>query len=244
MSNLCGTVGFMATADLSAPALTGIRRLSALDTVRARIALAVELGLLKPGERLPANAEIARALGVAEITVRRALESLVGDGLIERRRGRAGGTLVASDPPAARVREVGAYRESAAEVRELIDHRLVLEAGLVQVVAKRSPDLPRLRTLVARMDTAAGWAEFHELDAQFHRTVAAPGPPAAVAQYEAVLAELYRFYLPYPLAKLRESNRDHARLVKALAAGDPDAAARVTRKHVRGLHETMFVGLG
>jgi DNA-binding GntR family transcriptional regulator len=94
------------------------------------------------------------------------------------------------------------------------------------------------------MDTAAGWAEFHELDAQFHRTVAAPGPPAAVAQYEAVLAELYRFYLPYPLAKLRESNRDHARLVKALAAGDPDAAARVTRKHVRGLHETMFVGLG
>lgn len=49
MSNLCGTVGFMATADLDAPALTGIRRLSALDTVRARIALAIELGLLKPG---------------------------------------------------------------------------------------------------------------------------------------------------------------------------------------------------
>ena len=88
---------FMATADLGAPALTGIRRLSALDTVRARIALAVELGLLKPGERLPANAEIARALGVAEITVRRALESLVGDGLIERRRGRGGGTSVAAD---------------------------------------------------------------------------------------------------------------------------------------------------
>jgi GntR family transcriptional repressor for pyruvate dehydrogenase complex len=234
---------FMATADLSAPALTGIRRLSALDTVRARIALAVELGLLKPGERLPANADIARALGVAEITVRRALESLVGDGLIERRRGRGGGTLVTENPPREQVREVGAYRESAAEVRDLIDHRLVLETGLVQLVAKRSPDLPRLRTLVARMDTAAGWAEFHELDAEFHRTVAAPAPAAAVAQYETVLAELYRFYLPYPMSKLRESNRDHGRLVKALAAGDPDAAARVTRKHVRGLHQTMFVGL-
>ena len=57
-------------------------------------------------------------------------------------------------------------------------------------------------------------------------------------------AELYRFYLPYPMEKLRESNRDHAKLVKALSAGDPDAAARVTRKHVRGLHQTMFVGLG
>lgn len=244
MSTLCGTVGSMATADLSAPALTGIRRLSALDTVRARIALAVELGLLKPGERLPSNGEIARALDVAEITVRRALESLAEDGLIERRRGRGGGTLVSENPPAERVREVGAYRESAAEVRELIDHRLVLEAGLVQLVATREPDVERLRGLVARMDTAAGWAEFHELDAQFHRAVAEAGPPVAVGQYEVVLAELYRFYLPYPMAKLRESNREHARLVDALADGDPDAAARVTREHVGGLHRTMFVGLG
>jgi DNA-binding FadR family transcriptional regulator len=242
VSSLCGTVDSM--ADLSAPALTGIRRLSALDTVRARIALAVELGLLKPGERLPSNGEIARALGVAEITVRRALESLADDGVIERRRGRGGGTLVAEDPPAERVREVGAYRESAAEVRELIDHRLVLETGLAQLAATRRPDIAPLRALVARMDTATGWAEFHDLDAQFHRAVAEPGPPAAVRQYEAVLAGLYRFYLPYPMAKLRESNREHARLVEALATADPDTAARVTRAHVGELHQTMFVGLG
>jgi len=233
----------MAKADLDAPALTGIRRLSALDTVRARIALAVELGLLKPGERLPPNGDIARALGVAEITVRRALETLAEDGLIERRRGRGGGTLVADHPPAERVHEVVAYFESAAEVRELIDHRLVLETGLVQLVARRSPDVERLRALVARMDTATGWAEFHELDAEFHRTVAAPGPPSAVRQYEAVLAELYRFYLPYPLQKLHESNREHAKLVKALASGNRDAATRITRDHVGDLHQTMFVGL-
>jgi DNA-binding FadR family transcriptional regulator len=234
----------MATADLGAPALTGIRRLSALDTVRARIALAVELGLLKPGERLPPNGDIAQALGVAEITVRRALECLAEDGLIERRRGRGGGTLVAEHPPAEPVREVGAYRESAAEVRELIDHRLVLESGLTQLAATtRTPDVPRLRTLVTRMDTATGWAEFHELDAEFHREVAAPGPPAAVHQYETVLAELYRFYLPYPLPKLRESNREHAELVEAISKGNPDKAARITRTHVGDLHRTMFVGL-
>ncbi|HEY3481211.1 MAG TPA: FCD domain-containing protein [Streptomyces sp.] len=233
----------MTTADLNSPAVTGIRRLSALDTVRARIALAVELGLLAPGERLPSNAEIARALDVAEITVRRALESLAEDGVIERRRGRGGGTLVAEHPPVRRVREVGAYRASAAEVRELIDHRLVLESGLAQLAATRSPDVPRLRELVARMRDAAGWAEFHELDTEFHRAVAAPGPAAAVRQYEVVLRELHRFYLPYPMPKLRESNREHARLVDALEAGRPETAARVVRAHVGRLHETMFVGL-
>ena len=80
------------------PALGGIRRLSALDTVRARIALAVDLGLLAPGERLPPTDQIAAALGVSEITARRALVSLCADGVLERRRGRSGGTLVAERP--------------------------------------------------------------------------------------------------------------------------------------------------
>jgi GntR family transcriptional repressor for pyruvate dehydrogenase complex len=234
------------TADLTAPALTGIRRLSALDTVRARIALAIELGLLGPGERLPANPEISRALGVGESTVRRALVSLCSEGILERRRGRTGGTLVAEHAPQGRVGEVNAYRESAAEVHELIDHRLVLESGLTQLAALRRPDesLDSVRELVNRMDAASGWAEFHELDAEFHLAVAtAAGPAPAVHQYEIVLRDLYCYYLPYPMELLQASNREHAALVAALAAQDPDAAAKVTRGHVAELHRTMFVGL-
>lgn len=52
-------------APLQAAPLTGIRRLSAQDTVRARIALAVDLGLLEPGERLPGNDSVASALDVS-----------------------------------------------------------------------------------------------------------------------------------------------------------------------------------
>lgn len=73
-----------AVRGLNAPPLGGIQRLSALDTVRARIALAVELGLLAPGERLPPTDKIAAALGVGDITVRRALASLHADGVLER----------------------------------------------------------------------------------------------------------------------------------------------------------------
>src|SRR6266511_3104022 len=68
--------------DLAAPPLVGVRRLTAFDTVRARIALAVELGLLIPGERLPPTADIAQALDVGEMTVRRALVSLCADGVL------------------------------------------------------------------------------------------------------------------------------------------------------------------
>ncbi|WP_158887074.1 FadR/GntR family transcriptional regulator [Amycolatopsis anabasis] len=233
-------------AGLSAPALTGIRRLSALDTVRARIAMAVELGLLVPGERLPPNADIARALDVGEITVRRALVSLCEDGVLMRKRGRGGGTMVASEPARGRVREMAAYQEATQEVHELIDHRLALECGLIHLAAVRGePDrLDGLRDLVRRMDTATSWAEFHELDAEFHLAAAATSELAsALKPYAAVLRELYRYFLPYPVEYLHESNTEHAQLVDALAARDPAAAVRIASAHVETLHESMFVGL-
>ena len=85
-------------AHLSFPLLSAVRRLTALDTVRARIAMAVDLGLLQPGDRLPEIRAVASALAVSEITVRRALMSLTGDGVLTRRRGRTGATYVASQP--------------------------------------------------------------------------------------------------------------------------------------------------
>ena len=53
-------------AALTGPAVAGITRLSAVDTVRARIALAVELGLLAPGEQLPSDAAVAAARPLIE----------------------------------------------------------------------------------------------------------------------------------------------------------------------------------
>ncbi|MCE7011053.1 FCD domain-containing protein [Kibdelosporangium philippinense] len=228
---------------LSTPALTGIRRLSALDTVRARIALAVELGLLQPGEPLPPGPEIARALGVGEPTVRRALESLCADGVLERRRGRGGGTLVAANPVRGTVAEINAYTDATAEVHELIDHRLALESGLVHLAALRrsDADVVALHELVDGMENAHCWAEFHDLDARFHRTViAASGLPSAVARYDDLMRDLYRYYLPYPIEYLLESNREHDELVTAIEHRDPAAAVAVTCKHVEVLHQTML----
>ncbi|MEW1748772.1 FadR/GntR family transcriptional regulator [Streptomyces angustmyceticus] len=235
-----------AVRGLNAPPLGGIQRLSALDTVRARIALAVELGLLAPGERLPPTDKIAAALGVGDITVRRALASLHADGVLERRRGRTGGTLVAERPVKGTVTEAAAYRAAAADVHRLIDHRLVLECGVAHLAALHAgaPALDDLDRLVAEMDAAESWTEFRRHDERFHLAVAeATGVAFATAPYGAVLQDLYRYYLPYPLDTLRRSNAEHRALVDALRRGDPVDAAEVARRHVDQLHRTMFVGL-
>ncbi|MEU7487352.1 FCD domain-containing protein [Streptomyces sp. NPDC042319] len=232
---------------LTAPPLAGIRRLSALDAVRARIALAVDLGLLKPGERLPATDRIAEALDTSEITVRRALVALCRDGILERRRGRTGGTLVAEHPPRGAVAAVESYRAAAPDVHALIDHRLVLECGIAHLAAVRAPDEAagrELERLVEEMEQAASWAEFHRWDERFHLAVAAAtGLPSVAEPYGLALKELYRYYLPYPLAHLRESNAEHRALVEAVRRADPAAAAEVARRHVQTLHESMFMHL-
>ncbi|QGU05346.1 GntR family transcriptional regulator [Corynebacterium comes] len=64
------------------------------DIIRERIARCEFSG----GHRLPTERELVDEFGVARMTVRNALDVLQQEGLIERRRGRSGGTFVRSIP--------------------------------------------------------------------------------------------------------------------------------------------------
>lgn len=231
---------------LVAPAVAGITRMSATDTVRARIALAIELGLLAPGEPLPSDAEIAAALDVSEITARRALKSLGDDGLLDRRRGRGGGTFVAASADTAENDAAAAYRADAERVHRLIDHRALLECAVVHHAALNATEeqLAELDTHVAAAARAENWTDYHAADERFHTAVArASGLDWALEPYGEVLADLYRYFIPYPVRYLHGVNEEHARLVAALRRGEVAAAVEIAERHVRTLHETMFVGL-
>lgn len=233
-------------ATLASPSLVGIQRLTAVNSVRARIALAVDLGLLAPGERIPPVNEVAAALDVSEASVRRALEALTQDGVLVRLRGRNGGTLVADVPTRESVQEVDAYRSEKENVHQLIDQRIVLDCGVAALAARfaTKAQLARLTRLVDRMDGASTWAAFHQTDERFHVGVAeAAKLPGFTRSYCTLLHELYRFYLPYPVEQLRESNREHRELVGAIVDHDVATATDVARRHVETLHRTMFVGL-
>ncbi|WP_307429741.1 FCD domain-containing protein [Pseudarthrobacter defluvii] len=65
----------------------------------------------------------------------------------------------------------------------------------------------------------------------------------AVEVYHETLAELYDYFIPYPIEKLHRSNHDHIALVSALRARNVEEAVEVSRKHVDILHRTMFMGL-
>lgn len=229
----------------SAPGAAEMTRLSAVETVRARILLSVEHGLLAPGSRLPRTELIASGLEVSTITARRALESLVEDGVLVRRPGRGGGTFVADAPPQLQDSAVSAYRADRHAIHRLIDQRSLMESAIAHEAALRATpeQCDELDELVLRSQRAADWLEHHIPDSRFHRLVAEmsglPEVPAYLSVYEALL----KYFVPYPQEQLEEGRDDHRALVASFRAHDPVAAVAVTRRHVDSLRREMFVGL-
>lgn len=80
------------------------------DSLRAKI----ESQELVPGDRLPSERELVDAFDVARMTVRHALEILQEEGIIERRRGRTGGTFVRALPPTLNLSDAAGLRAQLA----------------------------------------------------------------------------------------------------------------------------------
>ncbi|MBZ8178263.1 GntR family transcriptional regulator [Corynebacterium sp. 3HC-13] len=85
---------------------------------------------LRPGDKLPAERLLVEHFGVARMTLRHALDLLQMEGLIERRRGRTGGTFVRQQPPVVELLDlaagVTALREAGHSIEiENLDSALV-----------------------------------------------------------------------------------------------------------------------
>ena len=73
-----------------------VRPASACDLVVEQLRRAIHLGRFVAGDKLPPERELAKQLGVSRTTVRDAVKILEGEGLVQSKRGAAGGhSLVA-----------------------------------------------------------------------------------------------------------------------------------------------------
>jgi GntR family transcriptional regulator len=101
---------------------------------------AVSVGVLKPGESLPATRQLATELKLNPNTVQHAYRTLVQEGVIEMRRGL--GAFVAAKPRDAR-------RSSAALARQIAERALreafregLLASDLMRALAEIAPGKP------------------------------------------------------------------------------------------------------
>jgi GntR family transcriptional repressor for pyruvate dehydrogenase complex len=223
-------------ADLWLP----LRQGKVSDLIARRILDVISADMLKPGDRLPPERELAAMLKTSRPSLREALRSLNAQGFLEIRHG--AGVFV-TDPATTRtLREALATEKMS--LTELFDMREVLELPAAEWAA-RTGDAANLAAVEDAYDTlhAASlalepdWTELQRLDSLFHlRIVEAAGNRFLIRTLgvlQEILARGMETTLQAP-GRLEKSRRDHERILAALRARDPAAARRAARTHIRG----------
>ncbi|MET9217673.1 FadR/GntR family transcriptional regulator [Streptomyces sp. NPDC003300] len=185
------------------------------------------------GSRIPTEPELVEQLGVARNTVREAVRALAHNGLLDIRQG--SGTYVVATSELAGVMRARFADSDPLHVAEL---RGSLEGTAAGLAAQRrtDADLAQLDAALDRRERAweSGDAEsFVEADATMHLAVVAASHNDVLTALYADLGEVLRDFLRADVGTdLRpEDHLDHARLVDAIRAADPEHAAAEARDH-------------
>jgi GntR family transcriptional repressor for pyruvate dehydrogenase complex len=221
-----------------------VRSQTAFEETLERLGNAIKLGLLEPGERLPAERELCRRLGISRSTLRQALTALVQSGHLHATRGRTGGTFVAEFPPPAEAPSA----ELLAGWRDACDQRLAVELAVAVLAAERADAaaLAPLDDLIAVMDaTLEDFNAFRQADVRWHIGLAeSSGSPrlvGAMTEAQGQMTDLIA-YIAHPPELLAWTNQQHAKMLAAVRRRDGDRAMRIMAEHLKGT-EHVLAGL-
>ncbi|GAA0595845.1 FadR family transcriptional regulator [Kribbella sandramycini] len=205
-----------------------------------RLLQAIKLGVVAPGERLPAERDLATRLNVSRVTLREAIHALTEAGYVESRRGRYGGTFVNEQLPKPRrtparriARELGDGLEDALTLRG------ALETGAAEAAAARElsvAEIDHLQRCLA--DTsAANLTDYRRFDSRLHLAIAevtgSPSLTSAVADARMRLNELLDA-IPLLSRNITHSNEQHEAIIQAILEGDQAAARAAMSEHLSG----------
>ncbi|TCP46805.1 GntR family transcriptional regulator [Tamaricihabitans halophyticus] len=232
--------------ELVSPQVSGARA-NQLALQEAIKELIVDRGLA-PGTLLPTEAELMTELGVSRHPLREAIKALEAIGIVEIRHGY--GTYVGSLSLSAlqaglAFRSARSMKGDLREIRNLLEVREVLEAGLVSRVLRSYPelDLERLAAAVVEMESAARSGEYApDADWRFHETLYQSLGNTLVLDLLRVFWTVFNDLdgeLPRGEGTPEVTARWHRDIYEALRARDEHALRAAMDEHFRGIRERV-----
>jgi DNA-binding FadR family transcriptional regulator len=238
------TVGLELTAVLGP-----VRAGNAFEETVERLLTVIKLGVVGPGEKFPAERDLAVLLGISRITLREAIRALQQAGYVESRRGRFGGTFVTYTRPAPSRGELRRIaRDDDGRIADALTFRMAVETGAAQVLAQSGlarsrPARPGSGTgrdvLLARLAgvNSAAPDDYRRMDTLFHLAIAeltgSSLLAAACADARMRLNDLLNA-IPVLQRNIDHTAAQHTEIVDAILAGDTGRAQRAVAEHVDG----------
>lgn len=214
-----------------------VRSGNAFEDTVARLLQTIRLGIVPPGEALPAERDLATRFSVSRDTVRDAIKSLSDAGYLVSRRGRYGGTFVTEVLPASGSDPTASA--SAAEIDDVLGLRDILEVGAARAAAGRELGAAERDLLWSRLGetAAASVTDYRRLDSRLHLTIGElVGVPSLVSLLADNRTRVNQLLDGIPLLarNIEHSNQQHEAIVLAILTGNPDRAAAAMAEHLAG----------
>ncbi|HEY1241417.1 MAG TPA: FadR/GntR family transcriptional regulator [Bryobacteraceae bacterium] len=208
----------------------------------------IKNGEVKPGERLPTEAELIAKLGVSRTCVREAIKSLESLGLISVRQ-RIGATVLEPSLTNLLNAEQFSLAIQSQLTDDLIEFRQILEVGLASLAAEKAADsdLAAIRTALDRYraELATNRVDCNT-DMSFHAALAsASRNPIAVMVWGMLssrLAAVLERTITLPHI-CEETLADHEKIYRAIRSRNPRRAREAMRAHLANADRNWRIAL-
>lgn len=226
-----------------------LARRTAREVIADKLMTLIATNMLKPGDELPGERELANVLHVSRETVRGAIQALSARGLIEVSQGsrsRVADVDLGHLPiTIATPNAIDSYDlESVHAARLHIELKVVADAA-GRVDAELLGKLDSL--LEAQTLAGADAMRFLICDREFHVAIYRACGNPLLADF---VTDLYTYMMEYRRKAMARpgataaSYADHHEIIKALRARDRDAVVTAFRKHLERIYETTREMLG
>ncbi|MGW3590542.1 FadR/GntR family transcriptional regulator [Streptomyces fungicidicus] len=220
---------------------TGQRLISSLSEVAKRLLDHLSAGDIRPGTRLPAERQLAEALGVARSSVRGALSALDVLGIIEIRPG--SGSYVREGTSEFLPRAINwGLMLGQRRTQDLVEVRTHMEGVSARLAAERATDedVARLEEHLQHMRDAQGdvaaYAAYIDADIAFHLECARIARNSVLSDILHSIRALLQVWMERVSdieGTVGGTLCEHDAVLKAIRDRDPEAADRAMAAHMR-----------
>lgn len=211
------------------------------DDAIAAIRSMIMSGELKPGDRLPPEAQLSERLGLSRNSLREAVKALALIRVLDVRQG--DGTFVTSLEPSTLVDSLSFIIElhRDASILDLLGVRRILEGEATFMAASQldADHLDRLLEVVDSVDAHSPVQELVAADIEFHRMInSSCGNAYLSATLEGISSATHRARVWRGVTEenaLERTLNEHRAIVDAMRAGRPDLARAYAIAHVSGV---------
>ncbi len=226
-----------------------IVRESVAEMVARRVLDMVTSGVLKAGDQLPPERELAEMLSVSRPSVREAIRGLSILGVVRSRQG--GGAYISKLDADALLGPIQFFLSlEDVNIRELYDARSLIESDVARRAAVNISDeaLIKLETILAEQENLLNDViGFRSSDFRFHKTIWIGSGNAflkRIGESLNVMGLEFRKRASENTAVLARSYQDHKNLFQALKARDPEMAAKAAEKHMQNVYNSTIAQSG